>query len=236
MRVFFSSPRTQQQAEHLASRPVLLSFTTWAPWLSKGYVSSFDRLLLDSGAFSALNSGQIVDNSRYREWVEAFAPTPGGYVNAFASLDSIDGDYRKSIKHLDEFPGSFPTFHPGSDPPELVDDLIPYAEASHGKFMGIGVVPGRHGSRHGWHSEIADVLEKIPAHIHVHGWALRIYSYFPRIDSSDSTTWWQDAQAIRKQVPWLSFGEALDIAILRIERTGRHTAPKSDDEGQIDLL
>lgn len=67
MMVYLASPNTQQQAEHVEGMPVLLSFACWAPWMDQ-YQASFRRILIDSGAYSEMNSGKVVDLGAYREW------------------------------------------------------------------------------------------------------------------------------------------------------------------------
>ena len=62
MTVYLASPNTQQQAEHVAEMPVLLSFASYSPWLDR-YQQSFRRILIDSGAFSELTGAAKVDLS-----------------------------------------------------------------------------------------------------------------------------------------------------------------------------
>jgi hypothetical protein len=50
---------------------------------------------------------------------------------------------------------------------------------------------------------------------------LRAYSYLRRIDSTDNTTWWREAMRIRRDFPWLTYGETLDLTIKSIVRRGR---------------
>lgn len=210
-RVYLASPRTQQQAEHLADRDVLLSYAGWSPWIER-YAQSFGSILIDSGAFSVMNSGHVVDAAAYAEWV---ARWPEGAVKAWAGLDDIRGDWRVSMRNYEA--GGFPTFH-DSDPPELLEDLIPIAR-ERGGWLGIGLVPPRQGKR----DFVVRTLGRVPEDIHVHGWALRHYSEFRRFDSFDSTNWWRSAMELRSRfgLSWLTYGECLDIQIKRVMRERR---------------
>jgi hypothetical protein len=37
----------------------------------------------------------------------------------------------------------------------------------------------------------------------------------------DSTNWWRDAMQIRRDLPWLTYGEALELVIKRYKRETR---------------
>ncbi len=217
--VYLASPRTQQQAEHACDHPVLLSYATWSDWLIR-YVQTFARLLLDSGAFSELNSGVKVDLGAYIEWASGFA----GQIDAYAGLDDISGDWRRSMKNYDA--GGFPTFH-DTDPPELLDDLVEVAR-DRGSWIGLGLLPPRHGKE----TFVRATLDRIPPDLHVHGWACRIYSGQRRFNSFDSTNWWRSAMQVRQALPWLTYGECLDIQIKRILREARCVAGQNKRDSQ----
>jgi len=208
---------------------VLLSFATWDKWLSSGYVQSFGRLLLDSGAFSELNSGVTIDVGEYVDWVAGFA----GQIDAYAGLDDISGDWRRSLKNYEA--GGFPTIH-DTDPPDLLEDLVTMAR-ERGGWIGIGLVPPRQGKE----KFVRETLDRIPEDLHVHGWALRAYTCFRRLDSVDSTSWWRSAMELRSQnryaLSWLTYGECLDIQIKRVVREGRvgGAAAFKKDKEQLDL-
>ena len=57
MIVYLASPNTQQQAEHVAGMPVLLSYACYSPWL-------------DSGAFSEFARGKKIDLAAYSDWAQ----------------------------------------------------------------------------------------------------------------------------------------------------------------------
>lgn len=134
MIVYLASPQTQQQAEHVSGMPVLLSYALVGKrdWLDKGYQQSFSRILVDSGAYSELNSGVVVDGAAYRDWHATWSD----HADAIAGLDDISGDWRRSLKNYEAF-GGFPTMH-DSDPPELLADLVSIAE-ERGGGSGLGL-------------------------------------------------------------------------------------------------
>ena len=209
MLLYLSSPNNQLQAHLCAGQPVLLSYASFSPWLNS-YIHSFERVLVDSGAFSAFNSGKEIDVIQYKDWVQEYEPM----IDAWAGLDCISGDWKKSLSNYRH--GGFPTFHPDADPPELLADLIPIAE-ERGNWLGIGLTPPRQGKE----ELLRRVLDQIPPHIHVHGWALVQYRYLNRITSMDSTTWLRCSWELRKKLPYLTPGECLEITIKQAERYTR---------------
>jgi len=97
--------------------PVLVSFASWQKFKPlTEWMPSYDRLLIDSGAYSELNSGTRVVLSEYISWAKGIH-----WADAYAGLDDIGGDWRRSLKNYES--GGFPTFH-DTDPPELLDELI----------------------------------------------------------------------------------------------------------------
>ncbi len=218
--VYLASPATQQQAEHACGMPVLLSYACWSPWLDR-YQQSFPRLLIDSGAYSEFTTGQAVNLDAYMEWADRWH----GHADAIAGLDDISGDWRKSMRNYEQFPEGFPTIH-DTDPPELLDDLVNLALRRR-HWLGIGLKPPREGKE----KFVRWVCDNVPDGIHVHGWALRAYTHIRRLDSTDSTNWWRDGMAIRQQLPWLTYGEALEIVVkryVRWQRTIREPVPETE--------
>lgn len=220
MLVFLASPNTQQQAEHVAGMPVLLSFACWSPWLH-GYQSTFDRILIDSGAYSEMNSGKKIDGIAYRDWCQQW----DGHADAIAGIDDIGGDWRRSLKNYDQF-GGFPTFH-DTDPLELLDDLIPLAR-DRGGWIGLGLMPPR-GGKESW---VRAACDRIPEDIHIHGWALRAYTQVRRLDSVDSTNWWRDAMKLRTlpDTQHLTYGECLAVVVKRYQRWTRKIVDKQESK------
>ena len=121
MNVYLASPNTQQQAEHVADMPVLLSYASYSPWLDR-YQQTFRRILIDSGAYSELTGAAKVDIGAYREWSQRWS----GHADAVAGLDDISGDWKRSMRNYEQIPWAFPSMHE-ADPPELLRDLIPLA-------------------------------------------------------------------------------------------------------------
>lgn len=228
MIVYLASPNTQQQAEHVSGMPVLLSYAIYNDWLNKGYQQSFKRILIDSGAYSELNSGKKIDLGKYTEWAEMWAD----HADAIAGLDDIGGDWKRSLRNYEQMPRGFPTFH-DTDPHELLDDLIPMAR-ERGRWIGIGLQPPRE------HKDIfvRETLKRIPDDLHVHGWALRAYTHCRRFDSVDSTNWWRDAMDMRAMplTRHLSYGECLEIVVKRYQREQRTIIDPSKEEKSASLL
>lgn len=222
---YLASPRNQNQAEGARGHNVLISFATWSKWLMN-YVQAFERILLDSGAFSVMNSGRTIDVSEYVEWAESW----NGRIEAFAGLDDIRGDWQQSLRNYER--GGFPTFH-DSDPPGLLDDLVQLAR-ERGNWIGIGLVPPRQGKD----DFITDTLRRIPDDLHVHGWALRVYGRYRRFDSFDSTNWWRSAMELRARygLHWLTIGECLEIQVKRILREGRGVKLELPEHAQRDMF
>lgn len=211
MIVYLASPCTQQQAEHVCDMPVLLSYACYSPWLDR-YAPTFRRILIDSGAFSELNSGVKVDGHAYKDWCQRWA----GHADAIAGLDDISGDWRRSLRNYEAF-GGFPTMH-DTDPPELLDDLTPLAR-ERGGWLGVGLKPPRQG-KEGW---VRRTLDRVPDDVHVHGWAMRAYTHVRRMDSCDSTNWWRDGMKLRTlpDTAHLTYGECLEIVVKRYVRWQR---------------
>lgn len=225
MRVYLAGPNTQQQAEHLDGMPALLSYAYHSEWMMKGYQQSFSHILIDSGAFSELNTGKKIDLPKFADWSQKWI----GHADAIAGLDDISGDWRRSLANYEAFPAGFPTFHE-TDPPEFLDDLIPMAR-ERGRWIGLGLLPATRQARkgEGW---IRAACERIPEEIHVHGWACRAYTHIRRFDSVDSTNWWQDAMKLRTlpDTAHLHYGECLEIVVKRYQRWQRTIRDKDKDE------
>lgn len=223
MTVYLASPNSQQQAEHASDMPVLLSYAGWSDWIGKGYQQSFSRILIDSGAFSELNSGKKIELDAYADWAKQWTR----HADAIAGLDDISGDWKRSMSNYSRFDLGFPTFH-DTDPPELLDDLISISKERN-KWIGLGLLPPRKGKEN-W---VRNALDRIPDDIHVHGWALREYTHLRRLDSVDSTNWWRDAMQLRtmSQLSHLTFGECLEIIVKRYKRWDRTLEPQNQQCG-----
>ena len=60
MRVYLASPGNQLHAHLVQEQPVLMSYAAWKPFLAQ-YMPTWNRVLIDSGAFSEINSGSAID-------------------------------------------------------------------------------------------------------------------------------------------------------------------------------
>ena len=205
MTFYLSSPSNQMQADHCRGQPVLLSYGTFRPWVNR-FVPSFSKLLVDSGAFSVLNTATGI-------CVDAFAEWASNYPNAdaVASLDSIEGDWELGMRNWEKYPTHFPTFH-DTDPWECLDAILEKKPT----WLGLGMKPPR--DKSDW---LDETLERIPPGIHVHGWALIRYADRGSLNSFDSTNWVRESWQIAKSFPWLTSGEALEIMVKRYERMAR---------------
>ncbi len=127
----------------------------------------------------------------------------------------------------------FPTMH-STDPPELLDDLIPIAR-ERGGWIGVGIKPPRGGDAN--RRFVNRTLDRIPPDLHVHGWALGTYADHPRLDSFDSTRWFRQAMDFRNKMPFLTYGECIELAVKRIVRQSREVVPMADpEEKQTSLI
>jgi hypothetical protein len=221
MRVYLASPSNQMQTAMLNGMPVLMSYASYYPWLDQ-WLPSFDSLLIDSGAFSEMNTGKKIDLNAYADWASSIE-----WADAWAGLDDINGDWERSLRNYEA--GGFPTFH-DTDPPELLDELIPIS-LDRGKWLGIGLKPPR-GGKEEW---LKETLSRIPREIHVHGFALRAYTHLPRLDSVDSTNWLLDSMKLRRDIPWLTLAEAVQLIVKRYKRWTR-TMPEKEESTQLNLL
>jgi hypothetical protein len=212
VKTYLGSPGNQLQADAARGMPVLVSFASWQKFKPlTQWMPSFDEVLVDSGAYSEMNSGVVVDLDEYLGWVEAIP-----WATNWAGLDDINGNWKRSLKNYER--GGFPTIH-DTDPPELLDDLIPIARAA-GNWIGIGLSPPRQGKER----FVRDTIERIPDDLHIHGWALGMYTHLA-LDSIDSTHWWREAMKYRDALPWLTYGEALEISVKKAQRLDRIQEP-----------
>jgi len=131
---YLASPNSQVQAAAVAGMPVLLSCAIYAPWMDK-YQASFGRVLIDSGAYSELNSGKVVDLDRYADFIARWTDR----ADAIAGLDDIRGDWRRSLKNY-----------------QLARER--------GGWLGIGVLPPRQGKREWLQRTLARIPNDIHIH------------------------------------------------------------------------
>jgi hypothetical protein len=184
------------------------------------YMDTFSSVLADSGAYSAFNSGKQIDLMAYCQWIE----DRRGRLVAAAALDSIEGDWKQSLRNWDEAAHTFPVLH-DSDPPEYIDAVLERMQDNNRarlreggrQWLGVGLVPPRKNTE--W---VLSVLRKIPVGVHVHLFAMRGLigrAIQIRHDlSCDSINWILDAFAIAKKLPWLTTAECLDLVVKRYQR------------------
>ena len=222
---YLASPSNQMQAAAVCGMPVLMSFALYQKWMDT-YQPTFSRVLIDSGAYSELTGGKIVDLDQYVDFMARWADR----ADAIAGLDDIRGDWRRSLRNYER--GGFPTIH-DTDPEELLPDLIDIAR-ERGGWIGVGVLPPRQGKRE-W---LQRTLARIPDDIHVHGWALRAYRDEPRLDSVDSTNWWRDGLDLMAKplTKHLTHAECCEIVVKRYQRERRKLRTPEKIEAQRTLL
>jgi hypothetical protein len=213
---YLSSPNNQMTADKCRDMPVLLSYALFkgTRWLDD-YVPTFERLLIDSGAYSEFNSGKAIDGAQYKDWHARWDDV--AHCDAVAGLDDIRGDWRKSLRNYELY-GGFPTYHE-TDPPELLGDLLPIA-AERGGWLGVGLLPPRAGK---WRW-VRETMRRIPPGLHVHFWAGGEYLGHPRVDSCDSTNWLLDAFNYKTRMPFLTLAECVEIVVKRYRRAVRKPA------------
>jgi hypothetical protein len=211
VRFYLSSPSNQMTADKLRGMPTLVSYALYRPWMDD-YVPSFARVLVDSGAYSELNSGRVIDGEAYRDWHARWRDVV--HCDAVAGLDDIRGDWRRSLKNYELY-GGFPTYHE-TDPPGLLGDLLPLAR-ERGGWLGVGLLPPRAGK---WRW-VKEALARVPPGLHVHFWAGGEYAGHPRVDSADSTNWLLDSFAYRKAMPFLTLAECVELVAKRYQRARR---------------
>lgn len=211
MNVYLASPKSRHDSEYLIGMSVLLSYSHWEKSIAD-FVPTFRRVLIDSGAFGEL-SGKKIDVEAYRDWSEPWRIT----ADAIAGLDDIQGDWRRSLKNYERVPWGFPTIH-DTDPPELLTDLVELAK-ERGRWIGIGLKPPREGKER----FVRWACDQMPDPLHVHGWALRRYTYVRRLNSVDSTDWIHSMLKLKgmAELRHLTTGECLEIVVKRYQRWQR---------------
>lgn len=236
--VYLGSPRTQQQAHSANGMPVLLSYPLYSKWMD-GYLASYDRVLVDSGAFSELNSGVSVDLDGYAEFSKSMLSVP--HVDACACLDDIRGDWRRGLRNWESMPWTFPVFH-DSDPPEALEAILERVfDDGRPRWIGLGMVPPRRSAD--WLDQTLSTLEKRAPGLHVHGFALRghldrLLKHRGRSVSVDSVNWILDVRKILDSplTRHLTPAEALDIIVKRYRRDGRQPISTNQQQRQTEMF
>jgi len=197
-------------------RFALESFADISPAV-EAYRPLWRGALLDSGAFSVMTTGRVIDLGAYRDFVAEH----GDFYDAIASLDVIDGDWRASVTNWRAMPGTFPTWHEG-EPPELLRDYL--EEQSGGDWVGIGMQ--RPGGRLD-PAQTRRVLASLPRDhaAHVHGWSLTMYAAAYPFASTDSAAWIRmlAAHSANGDLRHLTKRELMNITIARLDRAPRRS-------------
>lgn len=230
---YLSSPNTQAQAHIAHGCPVLISFGCYKPWIDR-YVPTFDRLLIDSGAFSELNSGRPIDCDAYAEFSQRMMAAE--HVDACATLDDIRGDWQKGLENWDAMPWTFPVYH-DSDPPRALDAILERLADDRPQWLGLGMVPPR--GAVDWLENTVEILNRRWPGAHLHGFALRqhieiLMRYDGRV-SVDSTNWILDVKKYldHRLTRHLTPAEALEIVVKRYQRERRRPKPADPRQGGL---
>jgi len=209
--------------------PVLISFAKWGPWLDD-YQASFERVLIDSGAFSVINSGKAIEVEKYAEWAERWRDR----ADAIAGLDDIAGDWRQGLKNYAAMPDGigFPTFH-DADPWDILPDLCAIGR-ERGGWIGLGMQPSQRHARHQWVAAAVSAVRASDPALNIHVWAGRRFGEVAW-DSTDSTDWFRDAWHIKRGplTKHLTHAECVEIVVKRYRRERRELLTES---GQGELF
>ncbi len=214
---------TQQQWHAAREMPVLCSFAHWGS-VHERYWPSASELMIDSGAFSEINTGVAVDIDAYKGFVMTFAPQG----IPCAGLDDIGGDGARSMRNY-QHAGGFPTIHDADDQGDgFLSELVAYAQEWGQGWIGVGMTPGIRGRLGPWVREVTERIKALDPTLHIHGWAARAHYNSPDgrlLDSTDSTNWLLDRQKVMAapETRHLTPAEALDIVVLRYKRERRRT-------------
>jgi len=212
--LYLAGANSNERLEYSIGMRVLESFADIKPNVAL-YRPLWQSAMLDSGAFSVMQSGKKIDIGEYREFVEEH----GEFYDAVASLDDIL-DWRRSMENWVEMEDLdvFPVYHEG----EPIDLLRAYAEEQTKKcgWIGIGaqrpILPSRCVA---WLKSLRDVVGDFPD-VHFHGFGLVMYASALPFESADSTSWFRMISKMRLAsfMDHLTSRELMDIIMARLER------------------
>ena len=143
-------------------------------------------LFLDSGAFSAMHSGKVIDINKYIDYIKEH----GTKFEKVAALDCI-GDWKGTEKNLQYMRSKgvnpIPVFHT-NEPFDYLDNLL-----KENDYLCLGVTGSklRQPQIIAWLVEVFKRRERINPDIKLHGFALtsaKIMKYFDW-DTCDSSSW-----------------------------------------------
>ncbi len=183
-RIYFAGVNQHNFCETFRGFHVLESFADVRSLLDR-YRPLFASMILDSGAFSAMNSGRTIVLEEYAE----FALKHRAAYNWCASLDSIDGGVDANLANWSRLHAlglkTVPTFHQG-EPWELLKAYLGVTDR-----IGLGFQRPIVNARE-W---LTECFTHIPAGFKVHGWAMTNYTDLP-FYSVDSTSWLFDMKGL----------------------------------------
>jgi len=225
MRLYFASPNKHIYAAAVVGQYVLETFADIRPF-SDSYRRAFTGLMLDSGAFTEINSGKKVDLHAYG----AFAAEHAADYDVVVNLDDIAGDVDKSASNervlRDEYGlDPMPVYHQG-EPLSVLAEYCARAD-----YVGLGFQRPLLSSddRRAW---LDECFAAVPTGHRLHGFAMTGYMGSHPFYSVDSTTWirtYMDiAYGAHGQIGTLAHfltpGEILEIVVKRWERMPRCTS------------
>jgi hypothetical protein len=198
-----SSPQRDAAATVELLPALLVSYVYLEPFLKNRHRYHYRDWVMDSGAFSAHNSGTEVKLQDYINCCKGLMATDPKMTEVF-SLDVI-GDWKASLKNTEEMwrqgVQAIPTFHFGSPWPELKTMAKDYPKIALGGLVGQAVRP-----RDAWIGQcFARVWPK-----KIHGFGLsgeKTIMRFP-FHSVDATNWELGPCRYGR---WKSFGGALSV-------------------------
>lgn len=242
MLIYLASPATQMHAECMVGMHVLESFALFAtaPWMVR-YRPTFAGMMLDSGAYSVMSKGEVVDLGAYIEFCQAH----GRGYSEIVNLDVIAGDVAErvaaSLRNLrtmrDAGLDPMPVFHQG-EPWSVLLEL-----AGCGR-VGIGMQrkDGRMPPASIIETFLGDCFDRLPATVRVHGFGLANDRYTGRFPfhSVDSSTWVYELRAlmaIKDQASdvlrYLTPGELLRLVVTKYQRLPMATAWAGSAQGSL---
>ena len=189
MRIYFASPNTHPLAAAVVGRFVLESFAIhWKSYWQ--YRRSFAGLMLDSGAFTEVNSGIPVNVDDYG----AYAAKHNDDYELVVNLDDIGGDVdlsQANERRLRERYGldPMPVFHQG-EPMSVLAEYCARAD-----YIGLGFKRPLLNADHrtAW---VEQCFAAVPSGQKVHGFAMTGYMERFPFTSVDSTTWIRDYMGV----------------------------------------
>lgn len=179
----------ERMAQNPADEPLdlLVAYPYLDKFLKHRHKFNVRRWILDSGAFSAFNSGKVIDLKSYCRDIAALH----GDVAEYFALDVI-GDYKKGIDNyhfmLSEGLSPMPVYHPG-EPWSVLNE---FKKTAYKLAVGSGMELSKTGAtvRGGGSDYVAQVFSRVWP-MRIHGLALSRASMMDKFpfDSVDSTTW-----------------------------------------------